>query len=664
MKRVSTNDNVTSSKLQNLLMTLKEGAVKKVLLTSAAVALSAGIFFGGSASAFASTEFPVGDLREVQEIKEIEVEVDENSEEAEGNLLQPQALGATLTTGRHYQYLSADEKLLYAALYSAVMDKKYVPYSMRNSRSNSYLSSKLYPVYAGTTSLVNLYPSKNAFWYAVYRAAEACYYDHPNKIELYLVGATYCATYKASNGQTVTAIVYVAYGDDTKFASMDSQIDSRANSIVSAIKAKGATSAWPAYNEYIAHNYYSSIYSLQYDNNAYESGNASKNAANQYNLAHSAYGSLVLGKAVCDGYSTGFEIILEKLGIPTMCVSGMAGSASSNGGHCWNMVNLDGNWYEVDTTWADTAQYGKVLPNFFNQTTTAYSNGIMNNFHRRVSTNNLVGFRFPEAKGTHWSWNYIRGGRYAHDTYVYALGITAPATQQVQIGSVYAFGAQVQPANATNKAFTLTSSNPGVIAVSGNVVRAVGYGSAVVTARSVDGGYTAACTITVASPVGSVMSYGGANYRVTGNNTVAFAGGTSTPTVTIADKITVGGKTFNVTAIADNALKGNTTVKTVKGGKNVKKIGKSAFSGCKSLKSVKLSSAKITSIGAEAFSKSGKLSTIEINGNNLKKIGKNAFKGIKKKASIKIKVSKKSKYKKVAKLVKKAGAKKAKIKKK
>ena len=201
------------------------------------MALSAGIFFGGSASAFASTEFPVGDLREVQEIKEIEVEVDENSEEVEGNLLQPQALGATLTTGRHYQYLSADEKLLYAALYSAVMDKKYVPYSMRNSRSNSYLSSKLYPVYAGTTSLVNLYPSKNAFWYAVYRAAEACYYDHPNKIELYLVGATYCATYKASNGQTVTAIVYVAYGDDTKFASMDSQIDSRANSIVSAIKA-------------------------------------------------------------------------------------------------------------------------------------------------------------------------------------------------------------------------------------------------------------------------------------------------------------------------------------------------------------------------------------------------------------------------------------------
>ncbi len=586
MKRVSTNDGVIGSKFKSLLVTLKEGAVKTVLLASATTALCAGVFFGGAITAYAATEFPVGDLREVQPIIEIEADLEQIPEEAaEGNSLSPIPLGASLSTGKHYQYLSSDEKILYAGLYQAVTSKKYVPYLMSGNSSNSYLTSKIYPIYTGSKSFLSRYSSTNEFWVAAYRAAEACYYDHPGMIEIYMVSAKYVATYRTSNGKIATGIVYVSNYDDTQFASIDSQIESRANAIVSVIKSYGATSPWPAYNEWIAHNYYSSIYNLAYDNAAYESGNAAKNAANQFHFAHTAYGSLVLGKAVCDGYSTGFEIILEKLGIPTMCVSGLAGSASSYGGHAWNIVNLDGKWYEVDTTWADVGVSGKILPSFFNQTTATYATGIMGNFHRRVNYNNLVGFRFPQATGTHWTWNYVIAGRAAQN---YAHDVTT---------------------------------------------------------------------------VGAVIPYGGANYVVTGNNTVAFAGGTSAANVAIPDKIYACGKTFAVTAIKDNALSGNPTVKSVSGGKNVRTIGKKAFNGCKKLSSVKLSSAKITSIGSEAFSKSSKLSKIEINGNKLKKIGKNAFKGIKKKASIKVKASSQSKYQKVVKSLKKAGAKKAKFKK-
>ncbi len=655
MKKVCSND-VNSSKLQNLLMTLKEGVCKKALLTASVAALCAGILFGSSLTASASDKFPVGDLPDAPEMEELELEIDENSEAVEGNFLTPAPLGVELTTGKHYEYLSDDEKVLYAAIYQAVMGGQYVPYAQRTSTAAA--NSKIFTFYTGSAPFTNQYTNKADFSYAAARAAEACYYDHANKIELYMVSPTYYGSTLIGNGQYASWMVFVANYDDTKFATLDAQIDSKVNTIVSTIKGYGGNSAWPARNEMIAHDYFCGVYKLVYDQACLAAGNGG-----YYDFAHTAYGSIVEGSAVCDGYSAGFELIMEKLGVPTMVITGMAGTSGDNGGHAWNIVQLDGNWYEVDTTWADVEQYGKIRTQFFNQTTSAYETGIMGTFHKRVTGINLVGFRMPVARGTHWTRNYIAAGNYAHDTTIWTTGITAPANFVLDYGTSVAFPAVVAPANATNPGIVLTSSNPGVIAVNGNVVTAVGLGTAVVTATTVDGGFQASSTISVNMPVGATFGFNGANYILTSGTTVAFAGGTNSATVNIPAKINVNGAVFSVTAIADNAFMGNGSVKTVKGGKNIKSIGSNAFSGCKRLKSVKLSSAKITKIGAKAFFKSKKLANIEINGNKLKKVGKNAFKGIKKSANIKIKVSSKSKYKKVVKLVKKAGGKGSKYKK-
>lgn len=64
----------------------------------------------------------------------------------------------------------------------------------------------------------------------------------------------------------------------------------------------------------------------------------------------SAYGALVGGSAVCEGYSYAMSLLLNNVGIPTSCVSG-----SSNGElHMWNVVQIDGNWYHIDSTWDDS----------------------------------------------------------------------------------------------------------------------------------------------------------------------------------------------------------------------------------------------------------------------------------------------------------------------
>lgn len=78
------------------------------------------------------------------------------------------------------------------------------------------------------------------------------------------------------------------------------------------------------------------------------------------NLAHTAYGALVADNdgtpnyAVCDGYSQAYVYLLQQMGINAAVIVGVAGSdAASAGGHAWTAVQLDGDWYEVDSTWDD-----------------------------------------------------------------------------------------------------------------------------------------------------------------------------------------------------------------------------------------------------------------------------------------------------------------------
>ena len=103
----------------------------------------------------------------------------------------------------------------------------------------------------------------------------------------------------------------------------------------------------------------------------------------------------------------------------------------------------------------------------------------------------------------------------------------------------------------------------------------------------------------------------------------------------IANEVTINGFKYKVTSISNNAFKKLKKLSKVTIGSNVSIIGNNAFNSCKKLK------------------------TIIIQSTNITKFGKGSFKGIKKKATFKVPKSKKKSYKK---MIKKAGAKKFKIK--
>lgn len=66
-----------------------------------------------------------------------------------------------------------------------------------------------------------------------------------------------------------------------------------------------------------------------------------------------AYGALVDGRAVCDGYSIAFDLLCYLSGIDCIRVLGTSSNALGTGGHAWNKVKVNGSWYNVDVTWDD-----------------------------------------------------------------------------------------------------------------------------------------------------------------------------------------------------------------------------------------------------------------------------------------------------------------------
>lgn len=79
---------------------------------------------------------------------------------------------------------------------------------------------------------------------------------------------------------------------------------------------------------------------------------------------------------------------------------------------------------------------------------------------------------------------------------------------------------------------------------------------------------------------------------------------------TISKTIRYQKRKFRITAIASNAMKNNARLKNLTIEKNIRKIGKRAFSGCKHLCRIRIKTTKLTakSIGSGAFSKVGEKS--------------------------------------------------------
>lgn len=80
----------------------------------------------------------------------------------------------------------------------------------------------------------------------------------------------------------------------------------------------------------------------QYASDEYEA-DGGKSAPEIFN----AYGALVNGRAVCQGYALAYNYLLSKVGIKASMV------VSNSMNHAWSLVEINGKYYHTDTTWDD-----------------------------------------------------------------------------------------------------------------------------------------------------------------------------------------------------------------------------------------------------------------------------------------------------------------------
>lgn len=69
-------------------------------------------------------------------------------------------------------------------------------------------------------------------------------------------------------------------------------------------------------------------------------------------MSHNAYGVLVNKKGVCDGISSAFSLLAQRMGFECAMVSGKATFRTSGfSEHAWNVIKIADNFYHIDATW-------------------------------------------------------------------------------------------------------------------------------------------------------------------------------------------------------------------------------------------------------------------------------------------------------------------------
>lgn len=153
-------------------------------------------------------------------------------------------------------------------------------------------------------------------------------YDNAQFLEL---GSGYSYSYyPQSNGEKSITTIMIDYGRSSGSINK-SQYQSTVNSVLATARNKGS--------DYEKLKY---IHDWIINHTSYYRGYT------EYEYIREADGPVVYGQAVCEGYSKTFMYLAQSLGFECVCVAGI-----SNGDHMWNMVKLNGQWYNIDVTWDD-----------------------------------------------------------------------------------------------------------------------------------------------------------------------------------------------------------------------------------------------------------------------------------------------------------------------
>ena len=200
-------------------------------------------------------------------------------------------------------------------------------------------------------------------------------------------------------------------------------------------------------------------------------------------------GVLLHGTGVCQSYALAYEILLQEAGVVSQYVSGSAGG----GGHAWNLVKMDGDWYYVDCTWDDPNEGG----GFENHEYFGLTSEMLSADHdwgADDSSHQDPYRRWPEpATATYYNYDYIQRG------VPLLSSITLNESSLVlETDELRQLTAEMAPAVNRHRALVWSSSDDSVVEVNqSGEIAALSAGEAVITCAESSGAHAVQCTVQV-----------------------------------------------------------------------------------------------------------------------------------------------------------------------
>ena len=223
-----------------------------------------------------------------------------------------------------YQQLTAAEKSYYGIIYTSVYDQLAEETWIQGENGASLPGLRI-PLGNANLSIAE-----------ISRLFEAFYLDNPN---FFFIDRTYSLEGREVSGAQVYDTLILRYTmDATQRTAATKAFELAAQNILKDCPKTD--------NDYIVELYlHDALLSLcTYDQTATES-------ATQYPNAYSAYGALVEGKAVCEGYAKAMQWLLTSVSIPATVIRGY--STTNHTAHMWNLVEINNEYYYLDPTWND-----------------------------------------------------------------------------------------------------------------------------------------------------------------------------------------------------------------------------------------------------------------------------------------------------------------------
>ncbi|MDD3193829.1 MAG: transglutaminase domain-containing protein [Oscillospiraceae bacterium] len=170
----------------------------------------------------------------------------------------------------------------------------------------------------------------------VVRAYEAFYRDHPEVFWIDKSGISFSPQYD-TDGDSIYIRGFSLQVTFTASASLSASLEQAVNAILQGASGTDYDKMRYFHDAILAQCVYDSAAASSYDPMACE-----------------AYGALVEGSAICEGYAKAFKLLCNRAGIPCEIIGGTVGSEA----HMWNYVSLGGVYYLVDATFDDAAGVG------------------------------------------------------------------------------------------------------------------------------------------------------------------------------------------------------------------------------------------------------------------------------------------------------------------